>query len=204
MEVVLLNSGGLDSALLAHKLHADGHTVHSLHLLLGSLHQESARVAAQETAERYCASHFVMDVGYGQSSNYLWNKATGDFIMWDVATDAQKADQRFIVGQYPAQTPLVLSLAVGYATTLMVATVYTGQGGEMTAGTIAAFDALCREVDWPVWKPVVEVPLATMGYAAALAYSGADILDFGYTVSCYKDVPCGTCGKCNQREDLGL
>jgi len=56
-EIVLLNSGGLDSALMAAKYAADGENLHSLYIATRQLNEVSAKVAAQETANRFCVSH---------------------------------------------------------------------------------------------------------------------------------------------------
>lgn len=204
IDVVLLNSGGLDSALLAKKLHADGHSVRSLYLRLGALNDGATEVAAQETADRFCVSHHVIDVGYGQTSNALWDDAAGELVMWDDATQEQKDDSRFALSQYPVLAMVTTSLGVGYATTIGAPLVYSGMSNELTADSLAAFDEVCRAVNWNLPKAVVELPMAGMTYEQEAELAGADIADFAYTHSCFHDPACGVCGKCLAREGVGL
>ena len=203
-EVVLLNSGGLDSALLAKLLHGDGHTVHSLHLALGALNDASTLAAAQVTADRYCVSHHVIDVGYGQTSNALWDSAAGVLVMHDDATQEQKDDPRFALSQYPVLAMVTTALGVGYATTLGVPVVYTGMSNELTEVSLAAFDEVCRAVNWNLPKPVIEIPWVGLSYEQEAKSAGADLADFAYTHSCFHDPACGTCGKCLLRSEAGL
>lgn len=62
MEVVLLNSGGLDSLAAAVQLRVidPDVVIHSLYVSAGQANDASAKVAAQEIADAECASHSVI------------------------------------------------------------------------------------------------------------------------------------------------
>ena len=62
-DVVLLNSGGIDSRVSAALLKAAGLTVHSLYVDWNPRNAWAAKAAAQVTADTYCTSHEVLPWG---------------------------------------------------------------------------------------------------------------------------------------------
>jgi 7-cyano-7-deazaguanine synthase in queuosine biosynthesis len=85
--VVLANSGGLDSALLAASLDSSGHTVHSIFIDAGVLNSAVSAIAAEETASRFCDSHYTVKVDFGYTPNY-W-KIDGSVYPYDVVADTK-------------------------------------------------------------------------------------------------------------------
>lgn len=90
MRYAILNSGGLDSALLAAKLHADGHELHSITIDTWQANRAGILPAAMETANRFCVSHKAIEVNLGQTSDFYFDATSGKFTMWDAATEEDR------------------------------------------------------------------------------------------------------------------
>ena len=70
--VLLLNSGGLDSAIMARGLKTQlGHTVHSLHIDTDLIAAPQNKVAAATTASNWCDSHTIVPVKWGNTPNFF-------------------------------------------------------------------------------------------------------------------------------------
>ena len=133
MKTVLLNSGGLDSALKAKELKNEGHEVHSLFLeFKGQLGLDKIRAAAEETAKNYCDSHHTVYVDLGYTPNLYQDSTT--FLMYD---DAKGVPTRtnLLTGETedvplqsgpPNLSSVCLSLAVSYAARIGADKVYSG------------------------------------------------------------------------------
>lgn len=224
-DVVLMNSGGLDSALVAKWLKDKrGHSVHSVYIKTGQVNEVVTEVAAQTTADRHCVSHRVITLDLGQTPNH-W-EVRGDVSapveMYDALTPAQRADYKANRAwqdfrQVPNQAMLNISIAVAYAKTLGIDDVYSGH--RINVGREDWTDRY-NEVSGAnllqVRRPNVRMPFsAVMTYLEAAkillgvstlttAQKNALRTEFAYTYSCRWPTPCGVCDKCTSRATLGL
>ena len=109
MKIVLLNSGGLDSAYKAKTLKEAGHEIYSLFVEIKDRPElEADKISAEETAKRYCDSHHIIYLDFGYSPAH-WLDDQG-FKMYD----GTKSDRPLHEGP-PNMSSVFLSLGVSYA-----------------------------------------------------------------------------------------
>jgi 7-cyano-7-deazaguanine synthase in queuosine biosynthesis len=138
VKVVLLNSGGLDSALKAKELKNAGHEVHSLFLeFKGQLGIDEIRVAAQKTADNYCDSHHTVYVDFGYTPNHY--EDSNGFMMYDDYAANPKSlwvksdgNPPHLWSGPPNQSSVMISLAVSYAKSIGADGVAHGYWGSIT------------------------------------------------------------------------
>jgi 7-cyano-7-deazaguanine synthase in queuosine biosynthesis len=225
--MVLLNSGGLDSALVAKALKRLGHEVHSLHIDAGSINHLQTRAAAQTTADKYCASHHVMTLDFGHTPN-SWvvpavpvppvGMTPGDYVMWDdVADPAAKyaSEPTWHFKSLPSTDILMFALGTAYAKMLYINQVYTGHRVNIDEQYLLAFDNIVEMNRHRSDRPKLKMPLADytsyrdaiengLGIAMTPAKWDALRAELAYTHSCRWDVPCGVCDKCIGRTTIGM
>ena len=142
MKTVLLNSGGLDSALKAKELKNAGHEVHSLFLeFKGQLGLDKIRAAAEETATNYCDSHYTVYVDFGYTPNHY--EDSNGFMMYDDVDNNlwTKSDGNppHLWSGPPNQSSVMISLAVSYAKAIGADSVAHGYWGSITPESSAAY-----------------------------------------------------------------
>lgn len=181
-EVLLLNSGGLDSACIAAKLFKDGFSVHSLFIDFGAAPSTASGIAAAETATRYCVDHHVITVDLGITLGTPMNGASG-------------------VIPHPILTTLSLGCLYGRAVNLFevysgalygaIDDVYASRYNEIAVGAVS------EKI-----RAQAITPLATfMTHKQAADWAGLGPTDLSYTHSCgVSSTPCGTCGSCVSRD----
>lgn len=164
MKVVILNSGGLDSALEAKRLKNEGHEVHSLFLeFAGQIGLNEIKAAAQETANRYCNSHHIFKIDLGYCPNHY--EDINGFLMYDdyLADNTLrwlKSDGNIphLWSGPPNQSSLMISLAISYAKAIQADAVSHGYYGSITEEAALAYEqAMMANNSYPRLKPNVLV-----------------------------------------------
>lgn len=202
--VVAVVSGGLDSVVLAHHLHQEGHELQLLSIDYGQRHRKEHEYAAL-AARRTGASHDVLDLPNIAS-------ALPGYSLTDSSVDVP--DQHYTapgsVNVVPNRNVILFSLAYGRAAAVKADQVAVGtvKGDDATAPDcsaefIASFNAMER--------------IATAGYAPAhlevvapfIDMTKGDVIrrgqqlgvDFTETWTCFKgqEIHCGVCAACQDR-----
>ena len=178
MNVVLLNSGGIDSRVSAALLQAGEHTVHSLYVDWNPRNAIAAKAAAQLTADTYCASHEILPWG----ADWMSRMSFGGIGM-------------------PFTAGLDVTVGAAFACYRKATGVATGlHSGEAAPGWREVAQALLNgsvfsgkfELVLPVWE-MSEVDVAT-----AAVHLHVDLVT---TYSCNEsETPCDGCVHCRRRE----
>ncbi len=185
---VLANSGGLDSCVVAYLLHKD-YELHSLYIGLGHESQESQRVAARITANKYCVSHYEMNLS-GTKSHINDMGHSG----------------------VPCISELVLSIGRQYCTTLRIIdgidVRYLATGLKHMGRYRQTFVEDYFEAMQGCWHPKKIEPITPLWDCRnIIEYAlekGMTVDDLKHTVSCQFAKPCGKCGRCLPRNKYGL
>jgi 7-cyano-7-deazaguanine synthase in queuosine biosynthesis len=181
-EVVLLNSGGLDGAILAHKLKEDGFGIHSLYFDMGQPNHPRCSVAAEETARRYCLDHKVIKIDFGGSP-----------------ADNPFGDTHSI----PSSSAVLFSLGLVYAKMIGCLEVYSGHKDNITPQMVEMFNKFGYMNKLQRIRGYIVVPMCELWtYHDLRIWAGVDLNDFAYTHSCGHAKPCGECNKCIERAEL--
>jgi 7-cyano-7-deazaguanine synthase in queuosine biosynthesis len=198
--VVLLNSGGLDSAMLAAKLQRDGFEVHSLYVDTRQVNTIAAQAAAAETARRYCASHRVILVDYGVTSAF-WETEAGVTLYADAL---DKSDVSMSIGGN--HLALNASVGVAYAPYVDALEVYGAWRQEIDQSFIDRYNEINGFIENRRFRATLVTPVFALGtYEDVATFCGTTIADFAYTYSCKMgDTPCGRCARCIARAAAGL
>lgn len=182
-DIVLLNSGGIDSRVTAAMLADIGWTIHSLLIDWNPNASAALQRAAAETADRYCASHTVLPWGL------------------DWRTEFPKLGKLAI--PYTALTATVLGAQ--YAHLKGVDWVATGARSDM-APDREWVDLLqdILDLNVPTGPKVLLTPVFDMDDFEVRDKARELGVDLTTTVSCPEDPPCGTCKSCRRRARVGL
>lgn len=183
MRALLLNSGGLDSAMIAKYLHGQGVEVWSLYVDTNAENRIPAMTAAQETADRYCANHFVATIDLGQSSSQV--RADGELY------------------SIPASSLILSGVAVSYAMLNGILEIYLGSKQNTSSERLDLMNQMIDGTNMNYPRPFLSMPLRdSLSYDQNVEILGVDYNDLNYTYSCAHDTPCGTCFRCVPRESL--
>ena len=186
-KILLLNSGGLDTAFLAKFTTDTANEVHSLHLNLNVENSEVASVAATTLAADFnCTSHVELALDLNPIA-VLHSEGTS----------------------VPGIAKIILSVGQSYARSLgevdLVRASYRCDKEEGYAPLWNALDSLDR-MSFPHPRVPIELPFWNLAsYEEIMAFMGiTDASEYAYTVSCSHVPPDGTCHKCVKRAALGL
>lgn len=183
MRVLLLNSGGLDSAMIAKYLHGQGVEVWSLYVDTGAENRIQAMIAAQETADRYCANHFVATVDLGQSSSQV----RADGFLYSI----------------PASSLILSGVAVSYAMLNGILEIHLGSKQNTSSERLDLMNQMIDGTNMNYPRPHLNMLLRdSLSYAQNTDILGVDYSDLSYTHSCAHDAPCGACFRCTPRAEL--
>ena len=182
MEVTLLNSGGLDSAMVAKWLHGRGVSVQSVYIDTRAENRIQAMLAAEETASRYCDSHRVVSVDFGATSTHT------------------ESDGKHSI---PLSSLVICTIGAADARLHGIYEVYTGHRAGASSERIEMMNDLIGSSTYFAVKPHINTPLTeAQTYTDAATLLGVSLDDLAYTHSCHSAVPCGTCHICQSRADL--
>lgn len=220
-KVVLLNSGGVDSALVGAWLTTNqGHEVHSLYVDSLQVNRTATMAAAATTASKWCASHYVATLDFGLSTNY-WETIGEPLVeMHALLTPEQQADykatrpfQDFHV--LPNANMVCTSLGVAYAKGIVATDVYSGHRVVVDDAYLDEYSRMAEMSRHRLARPQFYAPFhSSISYMDALtilfgreptpediAYAQAEL---AHTYSCRWETPCGVCDKCVSRAEIGL
>jgi 7-cyano-7-deazaguanine synthase in queuosine biosynthesis len=183
-KAVLLNSGGMDSRLVAHKYHGMGWELHSLHLPLTETNRAASREAAEATAQLYCVSHYV-------------TRTPDEWLCRDLSPGHN-------VTGYPHTVFYSHMVAAQYAAFLGTIYVVTGiQLDAFTDGVLESYtNAMKHSRLTPA--PVYIAPYIGGGRDKDLEEYLANGGSMSDTQSCHFSPICGHCYKCTLRKRLGI
>ncbi len=215
--VIVLLSGGMDSATVLWYAQSLGYDVHALSFDYGQ-HAHPELIRAGELAAKLGIEHRVLRLGL--------DAVGGTALVGDrVVPDAGKAQTRFGIPEtyVPARNTVFLSVAMGLAETLGAYRIFIGANNMDYSGYpdcrpeyIDAFNRLAAvataEGAAGGRKVVVEAPLMHLTKAEIVALGVKLGVDFSLTLSCYAPsadgVSCGRCESCVLRlkgfKDAGL
>lgn len=115
-QIVIANSGGLDSAIRCRQFRDLGYQVHSLYIDFNRLGREEEMIAAKKTADEFCVSHHTIKVDLGYSPAHY--ESADSFVMQDDVVDGQELS-RYYAGP-PNMPMIVMALTVSYAKSIGV------------------------------------------------------------------------------------
>lgn len=205
--VVVLLSGGLDSATVLAIARDAGYACHALSIDYGQRHGAELEAAARVAAAGGALSHRTVSVNLD---------AIGGSALTDVAIDVPSAPATGIPVTYvPARNTVFLAIALGYAEVLDAGTICVGVNAVDYSGYpdcrpafIDAFQALAdvaTKAGVEGHGPRIEAPLLHLSKADIIRQGMALGVDYGLTVSCYNADPlgraCGCCDACRLRAE---
>lgn len=205
MRVVVLLSGGLDSATVLAAVRAADRDCYALTVDYGQRHAAEL-AAAQTLAARYAVrEHRCVRVDLRQF---------GGSSLTDTTRAVPDAGGAGIPDTYvPARNTVMLALALAWAETLGAQQIHIGVNAVDYSGYpdcrppfIAAFNELARtatQAGLDGRAPVIHAPLLHLGKADIVRWGTALGVDYGLTVSCYQaddeGRACGRCDACRLR-----
>jgi len=183
-EVVLLNSGGIDSRVVAAMLKASEATVHSLTLDWNPGARHRVLPAALATAGMYADSHFVFEYPV-------------DWMLWSS-----------VIRRVRMPFAAFAAVAIGsqYAAQRDVSWVATGrryQSVEVPAGSTDQMQEVLNQSRLSS-KLVLLSPVFDLDDAGVNAKALELGVDLTSTESCLEPERCATCASCKRRERFGL
>lgn len=217
--VVVLLSGGLDSATVLALARNEGHAVHALSFAYGQRHAVELDAARALARDGGVVAHRIVDIdlaAFGGSA------LTGDFEV-PKGRDPEAMARAIPVTYVPARNTIFLSLALGYAEVIEADTIFIGANARDYSGYpdcrpafIEAFESLAnlalrRTVEGGD-RMKIRAPLIDLGKDEIIRL-GLDLgVDYGRTRSCYdpdsRGHACGLCDACLLRlkgfQALGL
>lgn len=207
MKVVAVVSGGLDSAVLAHHLLAEGHVVRLLSFDYGQRHAVELDHASR-LASALGARHDVVDLR--TAGHLLAGSALTDP---DVAVpDGHYTDESMRSTVVANRNAIFVQVAVGVAVAERASAVALGiHAGDhpiypdCRPAFVAAAEHLARVANEGFAVPGFALLAPFIGWTKAdIVGRGAELgVAFAGTWSCYKGgaVHCGTCGTCTERRE---
>lgn len=202
-KVVVVVSGGMDSAALLYHLLAEGHEAKAISVNYGQRHVKELDYAAR-LCQRVNVPHHIADLS---ALNPLFgnNSLSGRAIEIPEGHYAEESMKLTIV---PNRNMILLSVAIAWAVSNQFeAVAYGAHSGDHAIYPdcrpefAAAMDEAARLCDWnPVslWRPFVHLD------KGLIARRGVELgVPFEETWTCYKglDVHCGKCGACVERKE---
>jgi 7-cyano-7-deazaguanine synthase in queuosine biosynthesis len=178
MKILLANSGGLDSAIIARKLQEDGYEVHSLYVNSKGLGWEEAMASAQRTADEFCASHKVITIDWGYTPNNY--EDIDFFMMYDEAVSQGITPTQRLWSGPPNMGMVIMSIAVSYAKTLGINECCGGFAGTRSQEMYDIYNSAQLANNNPRWRPVYHAPYGSMSTDEALAFTGYAREDFDW------------------------
>lgn len=204
MKIVVIASGGMDSATLLYKLKADGHTITALGVDYGQRHRrelDSLVLLCGEVGIPYRMADLsaLRSLIAGQSSQ------TNPDVQ---VPEGHYADDSMKTTVVPNRNMIMLSVAIGHAISIGAdAVAYGAHAGDHTiypdcrsefADAMAVAAKLCDWSEIELLHPFVDITKAD------IAKLGSQLgVPYDITWSCYKgsDIHCGKCGTCVERRE---
>lgn len=181
IDAILLNSGGIDSRVVACLAQNAGYRLHSFFVDSNEKIRDVARPAAQKTADLYCSDHFVFPYP----------------VDWCIERGG---------GKFGTTYPLLMSHTLGaqYALFNGIGVIFSGQKSEGTP------DDFITPMNWQLShalqhkKVVAYAPLYNRAFAEVVELAKQFSVPLEDTYSCGKVPACGKCFTCKKRASVGL
>lgn len=198
--IVVLLSGGLDSATVLAAASAAGNVCYALTVDYGQRHAAELAAAGALAAHFGVREHRVARVDLGQF---------GGSALTDPALAVPEAGSPGIPVTYvPARNTVMLAVALAWAEVLDAHEIHIGANAVDYSGYpdcrpsfIAAFNELARQATKAGLEgraPLVKAPLMQLGKAEIVRWGTSLGVDYGKTVSCYQADAAGrACGRCD-------
>jgi 7-cyano-7-deazaguanine synthase len=205
--VVVLLSGGLDSATVLAMAKAAGLECYALSISYGQRHQAELNAAARIAHALGAREHRIMHVNLGR---------IGGSALTDPSIDVPVEPSAGIPVTYvPARNTIMLSLALAWAEVLAAREIHIGVNAIDYSGYpdcrpefVAAFEqlaALATKAGVEGDKVAIRAPLIQLSKAQIIRAGAGLGVDFSLTVSCYradaKGQACGRCDSCRLRRE---
>lgn len=200
-KVVVLLSGGLDSATVLALARAAGHECYALSFAYGQRHSIELSAAADVVAALGAARHRIIELpALGEHGGSALTDP-------DIAVPETPSDA--IPSTYvPARNTVFLALALAWAEVLEARDIFIGVNAVDYSGYpdcrpdfIAAFESmanLATRAGVEGRRFTIHAPLIAMSKAQIITTGRALGVDYGLTVSCYRaDAQGRACGRCD-------
>lgn len=202
-KVVVVLSGGMDSATLLYHLLDAGHPIKALSVNYGQRHVRELEAAA-DLCRRRSVEHVVADLGAIRP--LLGGSSLSDPAI--AVPHGHYEEQSMKLTVVPNRNMILLSVAIGWALSQKFdAVAYGAHGGDhaIYPDCRPAFaEALDRAAGLCDWQPMrLLFPLMHMD-KAKIARRGHELgVPFEITWTCYEggEVHCGRCGACTERRE---
>jgi 7-cyano-7-deazaguanine synthase len=200
LRVVVLVSGGLDSATLLAIGRAEGRECYALSFDYGQRHRVELEAAARVAAALGAREHRTMRIDFA---------GIGGSALTDPAIAVpEEAAPGIPVTYVPARNTVFLALALGWAEVLGAREIHVGVNAVDYSGYpdcrpefIAAFERLAKlatKAGVEGGSFVIRAPLIELSKAEIIARGVALGVDYALTVSCYQPDGAGrACGRCD-------
>ena len=184
MKAVILNSGGVDSlaSILVIKQKWEDLELHSLYIDLQSTNRMVSKHAAKKIAEEFCETHNVIE-------------------MPDLSWPEKSIEKKM----FPFQSALLATVGANYAKRIGAQVVLMGIDSvfhsEHYSRRLAAVFNETKSGQEDGVTPIF--PLGSLSRKERLLIAKSHPLG-PETVSCWQAIPCGVCGRCKERIEIGL
>ena len=207
-KVVVLLSGGMDSATTLAVARSNGHELYALSFDYGQRHKKELQCARKLARFFNAKEHKVLKIELGK---------LGGSALTDTAVDVPDADGGWTGGKpipatyVPARNLVLLSVAAAYAETVGAGAIFIGANAIDYSGYpdcrpefLRAFEEAARLGTrcGVSGKPLrIEAPLLHLSKAQIVRLGASLLVPFGMTWSCYRGGkrPCGKCDSCRLR-----
>lgn len=202
--VVILLSGGLDSAVTAAIAREQGLMLHALSFDYGQRHAIELVAARKVAAALGVARHVVLRVDL----RLIGGSALTDAIDVPKSDDTERIGASIPITYVPARNTIFLACALGYAEVVGASDIYLGVNAVDYSGYpdcrpafIEAFESLARvatRAGVEGGELRIRTPLISMSKADIVAEGVRLGVDFALTHSCYDpDTQGQACGRCD-------
>lgn len=203
MKIVVVASGGLDSSVLMHELHTQGHDVCGLGINYGQRHSRELEAGAA-VAGALGIPYQVVDLSALRAFISNSSQTSGDIPV----PDGHYAEESMKLTVVPNRNMILLAVAIGYAVNIGAqAVAYGAHAGDHTIYPdcrpefAAAMERAALLCDWSPVKLLRPFIDRTKADIARLGHQLGTPIEL--TWSCYKGGAkhCGVCGTCVERRE---
>lgn len=203
-KVVILNSGGIDSRALAKVINKEENEIHSLYIHMPKVPSaEKQKKAAQETADMFCDSHYVVTYQSDFTGLYFDNRTKTYIKPIDINEEDKEYFEKLRLTPTPYAKNILFSMALSYARAIGAKVVVGGHNSTEMFEWCKEFAKLSNASTPFINRSDanhvgVEAPFIGLDDNAI-----TDLLtdeEYATTISCTKAIECGDCHSCKRKE----